>query len=92
MDLEKQLGLGNKPSTKKLIEFVNIKLKSKGLPIFGKEDDFPVLQMSGPMLDNLREKNRLLRDHLPPCDERIQRFIDSYLEDVKDEGNSSSSR
>ena len=86
MDLEKQLGLGNKPSTKKLIEFVNIKLKSKGLPIFGKEDDFPVLQMSGPMLDNLREKNRLLRDHLPPCDERIQRFIDSYLEDVKDEG------
>lgn len=83
MDLEKQLGLGSDPSTEKLIEFVNIKLKAKGLPIFGREEDYPVLQMSGPMLDNLREKNRLLRDYLPPCDQRVQKFIDRYLGELE---------
>ena len=61
---------------KALIEYLNLKLRSKGYPIFGNEDDYPFLQMGSSLLQSVAEKNRLLREHLCPVDQRIQDYIE----------------
>ena len=58
-----------------LIEYLNIKLRSKGYPIFGKESDYPFLQLGSSLLHSVAEKNRLLREHLCPVDQRIQDYL-----------------
>lgn len=65
-----------------LVEFANIKLASRGLPIFGQVADYPVLGLSRSLLNNLAQKNRLLGDHLCPVDRRVQTFLDDYLADT----------
>lgn len=64
----------------KLIEYLNIKLRSRGCPIFGNEADYPFLQIGNSLLKSVQEKNRLLKDHLCPADRRVQ----NYLEDLFD--------
>ena len=58
-----------------LIEYLNIKLRAKGYPIFGKESDYPFLQLGSSLLHSVAEKNRLLREHLCPVDQRIQDYL-----------------
>lgn len=60
---------------KALVEYLNIKLRSRGYPIFGDEKDYPFLQMGNSLLRSVAEKNRLLREHLCPVDQRIQDYI-----------------
>ncbi|MDE0767875.1 MAG: hypothetical protein OSB19_05745, partial [Opitutaceae bacterium] len=69
-----------------LIEYLNIKLRSKGYPIFGDEKDYPFLQMGSSLLQSVAEKNRLLREHLCPVDQRIQDYVTRLFEglDVQD--------
>ncbi len=57
------------------VEFLNMKLRSRGYPIFGDESDYPFLQMGSSLLQSVAEKNRLLREHLCPVDQRIQDYI-----------------
>ncbi len=66
----------------KLVEYLNIKLRSRGCPIFGSEQDYPFLQMGNSLLKSVQEKNRLLKDYLPPADQRIQRYLDSIFATV----------
>ncbi|EDY82388.1 hypothetical protein VDG1235_2010 [Verrucomicrobiia bacterium DG1235] len=82
-DLKTQIGFD--PETGKncydessLTEYLNIKLRSRGLPIYGDEKEFPFLQMGSSLLKSVQEKNRLLKQHLCPVDQRIQ----NYLEDL----------
>ncbi len=59
----------------KLTEYLNIKLRSRGCPIFGKESDYPFLEMGNSLLESVQEKNRLLKEHLCPADQRIQDYL-----------------
>lgn len=67
-----------------LIEYVNLRLASMGLPHFQKEN-YPFMQLARPLLQSYQHKVDLLQDHLSPVDQRIQNFLDSYLGDVEDE-------
>ncbi|HOE75824.1 MAG TPA: hypothetical protein PK905_07655 [Rectinema sp.] len=65
----------------RLISYINIKLKSLGLPVYSKEG-IGFVQLAADMLESFRQKNRLLPKILPPADQRIQNFIDQYLADL----------
>lgn len=65
-----------------LVEFLNMKLRSRGYPIFGDESDYPFLQMGSSLLQSVAEKNRLLREHLSPVDQRIQDYIVRLFKDL----------
>ena len=65
-----------------LVEFLNMKLRSRGDPIFGDEEDYPFLQMGSSLLQSVAEKNRLLREHLSPVDQRIQDYLVRLFKDL----------
>ncbi|HRY54522.1 MAG TPA: hypothetical protein P5133_11875 [Spirochaetia bacterium] len=65
----------------RLIAYINIKLASQGMPIFSKEGT-AFVELASDMLENFRAKDRLLAGYLPPADQRIQAFLDSYLGDL----------
>lgn len=65
-----------------LIEYLNIKLRSRGSPIFGDEDQFPFLKIGGSLLRSVEEKNRLLKSYLCPVDQRIQNYLDDMFKDL----------
>ncbi|MDX9784182.1 MAG: hypothetical protein RBT72_05450 [Spirochaetia bacterium] len=87
MAVKRDFGLGmeraSKPERGKLIAYINIKLASLGLPIFSKEGT-GFVELASDMLENFRQKDRILAGHLAPADRRIQDFLDSYLGDLKD--------
>ena len=58
---------------------INLRLGMLGLPLpdGASEDDTLVMQ---PLLARQREFRRHLEDHLAPVDQRIQDFLDTYLE------------
>ncbi len=84
-DYQRALGLnadgtaihGNR---KQLIRYVILKLAAIGHahPVLADDSDF--LPLAHDLLENFRERSRLLADHLCPPDRRIQDFVDRYLE------------
>ncbi len=78
-EMTARLGWKEDSDPSEAIEFLNLKLASLGKPIYGKKTDYKFLSMSSSILANMREKNRLLSDHLPPVDRRIQDFLDRHL-------------
>lgn len=76
-------------SRKDIIQFINLQLAAIGQPVFKDKADSkkkfcdPEFEKTTrPLIMSLREKSRLLADHLAPADLRIQNFIDDYLKDV----------
>jgi len=65
----------------KMISYINIKLASMGLPVYTKEGT-GFVDLASDMLENFRQKDRLLTGYLPPVDRRIQSFLDDYLADL----------
>ena len=65
-----------------LLEYVNLKLAAMGAPIFGKREEYPVMDLASPLLVNYREQMRLLAGYHCPSDARIQAFLENYLKDV----------
>lgn len=63
-----------------LIEYINIKLATLGLPIYEKFQTQGV-EVARDLIANIQEKNRLLADYLTPADQRIQDWLDRYLAD-----------
>jgi len=57
---------------------VRLKLAALGTPLKDEADD-PFMELTRTLLDSYREKCRLLADHLPAPDGRIQAFLDHYL-------------
>ena len=82
-DPQKSLGIGNSydpedPSTKSLNDYINLKLAAKGFEIVGDKKDYPFLDMSQSLLENYKQRDRLLSDHLCPVDKRIDDFVKGY--------------
>src|SRR5262249_44793254 len=65
-----------------LIRYVNLKLAAMGEPASRAASDPYFLEMARPLLRNLHQKDQLLGRALCPVDNRIQMFLDDYLQDV----------
>ncbi|MDF7800210.1 hypothetical protein P4C99_12095 [Pontiellaceae bacterium B1224] len=87
-NLKKSLGIGvdmaSKSHRKSLISYINLKLSALDQPIYEKSDG-KELDVTLDLINNIREKNRILHDYLCPVDQRIQNFLNDYLADVCDE-------
>jgi len=70
------------PATKRLLQYINLKLDARGFDIVGNREDFPFLDMAQGLVANFRQKLTLLSDHLCPVDQRIQNWLADYLVDV----------
>lgn len=90
--MDPQLALGFRshgdPQTRardrsELLRYVNLKLAANGLPIAPQAGGTGLVRLASGLLANFREKTRLLeaRQHCP-VDTRIERFLNSYFEDV----------
>ena len=51
----------------------------------GDKKDYPFLDMSQSLLENYKQRDRLLSDHLCPVDKRIDDFVKGYLNDFPEE-------
>ncbi len=89
MDLSKSIGLMSDNSREKANEkrkrlqlYINLKLHSSGLPACESLDcDNEFFSVADDLLTSYREKTRLLSRYLCPVDQRIQDFLDDYLQD-----------
>ncbi|MRX65511.1 hypothetical protein [Maribacter luteus] len=77
-----------KQSRKDTIQYINLQLSALGQPIYqddeNAEEKFcnPKFQeLTNGLIQNFREKSRLLSTHLSPADSRIQQFLNDYLKD-----------
>jgi len=87
MDLKRTLGIyrdGKIPNTKRMIQYINLKLAALGEPFLETKSDQKFLDLAKDLISNYQEKNRLLTNYLCPADQRIQTFIDNYFSDVED--------
>ncbi|PKQ62221.1 hypothetical protein BZG02_12950 [Labilibaculum filiforme] len=83
----------SKIDQKDLIRYINLQLAAMGQPIFTENFEEEKNQLSDPkfikltdsLIKNYRAQARLLADHLCPVDQRIQNFLNEYLEDVETE-------
>ena len=87
-----QFAIGFDPATqsslvygKDMVEFINLQLAALGEPIFGKHEDYPLLQMGQTLMAHYQAKDRFRDELRPPCDQRIQNWLGSYLDDVEGE-------
>ena len=85
MNIEKSLGLNNKAENpeearKRLQLYINLKLASTGQPVSHAGDD-EFMSIADDLLASYREKNRLLSGHHYPVDQRIQTFLNAYLDE-----------
>ncbi|MGF7138714.1 hypothetical protein [Roseimarinus sediminis] len=92
MTVKKTFGVGidsekDIVNNKKLIQYINLKLASLGYPYYKDERTAQFLEIASPLLDNFREKSRILSTHLTPIGQRIQNFIDDFLNEVPGEKN-----
>ncbi len=65
----------------RLLAYINIKLASLGLPVYSREGT-AFVELARELIENYREKDRLLTGYLPPADQRIQAFLSDYLADT----------
>ncbi len=89
MDYKSALGINpqtgaNEVGGETLFEYVNMRLSASGLPVFGKEDDYPIVELAKPLLENYREFSKLSAEYYCPPDSRIMNYLENYLSDVCD--------
>lgn len=92
MDYEKTLGIN--PNDGKnivfddtMLEYVNMRLSAIGKPVFGNEEDYPVLQLASPLLEAFKEfSEKILSSEYCPPDARISNFLSEFLSDVLEDG------
>ncbi|RJP66331.1 MAG: hypothetical protein C4539_11600 [Ignavibacteriales bacterium] len=88
MKLKESIGFENNRSIhydrdEKLIEYINLKLASLNQPVYQGAGHHEFVELANNLIANHIEKNRLLSNYLCPVDQRIQDFLDSYLDDIK---------
>ena len=69
-----------------LARYINLKLAALGQPLCHHTADTQFLEVAGPLLRRLHQKEQLLGDRLSPVDARVQSFLDAYLSDVAPHG------
>ncbi|MBK1685610.1 hypothetical protein [Rhodoferax fermentans] len=84
--MNKQANLQSKKDT---VQYINLQLASLGQPLFHDHEDDgtkfcnPEFEaLTNGLIKGFKEKSRLLAQCLSPADQRIQNFIDSYLQGV----------
>ena len=86
MTIKREIGVGlnvfEKSSFERFSKYVNLKLATLGLPYY-KNNEADDLDTAWDLIENFREKDRLLSSHLSPVDMRIQNFLDRYFEGEK---------
>lgn len=85
MDLNRSLGLGAAAPLypdKKLLQYLNLKLAALGSPTVASATDLEFQELAAALLLHHREADRLLAEYLCPADQRIQNFLDEYLDDA----------
>jgi hypothetical protein len=65
-----------------LIPYINLKLALLGCPTVETEAGSAFADMAAALLSRHQETDRLLADYLCPADQRIQAFLDHYLQDA----------
>ena len=78
-------------SREDVIKHINLKLAMLGQTGFGvddetKKDDSYFIDLFSGIIEDYKEKSRLLSGKYCPADQRIQDFLDDYLKDVKIDG------
>ncbi len=75
---------------REIIQFANLQLASLGQPLYHDNTDSDTsyasekfMELTSDLINNFREKSRLLSNHLCPADTRIQAFIDRYLYEIQ---------
>ncbi len=89
MDYKTSLGINSQTGQNEvldntLFEYVNMRLDAIGEPIFGKADDYPLLKMAQPLLENYRDFVAVTAGKYCLPDQRVMDFLTSYLSDVMD--------
>lgn len=85
MDLTGSIGLGAAAPLypdKKLLQYLNLKLASMGCPTAEAGSDTELEELAQALLLHHRETDRLLVDYLCPADQRIQDYLDAYLQEA----------
>lgn len=84
-DLARKLGIGNGGSDStdpKIRQYLNLKLAMLGCPTVASDEGGEFSEMVAALLLRHRETSRLLAGHLCPADQRIQKFLETYLKDT----------
>ncbi len=66
----------------KIIQYIYLKLAALGFTDYKREDISQFLDIAEPLLNNYKEKARLLSSHLSPIGSRIQAYFDELLKDI----------
>ncbi len=85
MNLNRSIGLGTATPSypdEKLLQYINLKLASLGCPTVATATDGEFEELAAALLLHHRETDRLLADYLCPADQRIQNFLNEYLQGV----------
>ena len=69
-----------------LERYISLKLTALGVPVAGSGPDSYFLELAGPLLRNIHQKDQLLGHPLCPSDMRIQVYLDTHLAGVCPEG------
>ncbi|MBK8505539.1 MAG: hypothetical protein IPL46_27080 [Saprospiraceae bacterium] len=65
----------------KIIQYIYLKLAALGYHNYGDDDISEFLDIAKPLLNNYKEKARLLSSHLSPIGSRIQAYLRDLLQD-----------
>lgn len=87
MDYKSALGINSETGANEVVdnalfEYVNMRLDAIGEPIFGREDDYPLLKMAQPLLENYRDFVSVAAGEYCAADRRVMSFLRSFLKDV----------
>jgi len=63
-----------------VLQYINVKLAALGQPTNTHTSNSSFLELARPLLTSLKEKDRLLANRLSPVDQRIQNFLNAYLD------------
>ncbi len=68
----------------KVIQYIYLKLAALGYDSYEDGDISAFLEVAKPLLNNYKEKARLLSSYLSPIGSRIQAYLDDLLQDIPD--------
>ena len=85
MTVKRTFGIGNENVTHKIgddkiKQYINLKLAALGCKVEASKEMQGLLEVATPLLNNYREKARLLSSHRSPSGKRIHAFLEDYLD------------